>query len=97
VLSSEPCTNAIKQHLRIKTFFGTSDNAVHAHIWSAISICLLVAIARKRLGIERDLYAILQILSVHPSEEAPLAQVLSSPDYTPENDGIRNQFSLFDL
>jgi hypothetical protein len=87
----------IKQHLRIKTFFGTSDNAVHTQIWIAISIYLLVAIARKRLGIERDLYTILQILSVHAFEKAPLAQVLSSPDYTPENDDVRNQLSLFDL
>ena len=87
----------IKQHLRLKTFFGTSDNAVHTQIGIAISVYLLVAIARKRLGIERDLYTILQILSVHAFEKAPLAQVLSSPDYTPENDDIRNQLSLFDL
>ncbi len=87
----------IKQHLRIKTFFGTSDNAVHTQIWIAISVYLLVAIARERLGIERDLYTILQILSVHAFEKAPLAQVLSSPDYTPEIDDIRNQLSLFDL
>jgi hypothetical protein len=87
----------IKQHLRIKTFFGTSDNAVRTQIWVAISVYLLVAIARKRLGIERDLYTILQILSVHAFEKAPLAQVLSSPDYTPENAEIRNQLSLFDL
>ena len=87
----------IKQHLRIKTFFGTSDNAVRTQIWIAISVYLLVAIARKRLGIERDLYTILQILSVHAFEKAPLAQVLSSPDYTPEIGHIRNQLSLFDL
>ena len=87
----------IKQHLRIKAFYGTSSNAVKTQIWIAISVYLLVAIARKRLGIERDLYTILQILSVHAFEKAPLAQVLSSPDYTPENDDIRNQLSLFDL
>ncbi|GAG00512.1 unnamed protein product, partial [marine sediment metagenome] len=77
--------------------FGTTDHAVRTQIWIAISVYLLVAIARKRLGIERDLYTILQILSVYAFEKAPLAQVLSSPDYTPENDDIRNQLSLFDL
>ncbi len=87
----------IKQHLRIKTFFGTSDNAVRTQIWIAISVYLLVAIARKRLGIERDLYTILQILSVYAFEKTPLAQVLSGPDYTPEIGDIRNQLSLFDL
>jgi hypothetical protein len=87
----------IKQHLRIKTFFGTSDNAVRTQIWIAVSVYLLVAIARKRLGIERDLYTILQILSVYAFEKAPLAQVLSGPDYTPEIRDIRNQLSLFDL
>ena len=66
-------------------------------IWIAISVYLLVAIARKRLGIERDLYTILQILSVHAFEKAPLAQVLSSPDYTPEYGNSHNQLSLFDL
>jgi hypothetical protein len=87
----------IKQHLRIKTFFGTSDNAVRTQIWIAISVYLLVAIARKRLGIERDLYTILQILSVYAFEKTPLAQVLSGPVYTPEIGDIRNQLSLFDL
>jgi hypothetical protein len=87
----------IKQHLRIKTFFGTSDNAVRTQIWIAVSVYLLVAIARKRLGIERDLYTILQILSVYAFEKAPLAQVLSGPDYTPEIGDIRNQLSLFDF
>jgi hypothetical protein len=87
----------IKQHLRIKSFFGTSDNAVRTQIWIAISVYLLVAIARKRLGIERDLYTILQILSVYAFEKAPLAQALSSPDYTLELADIHNQLSLFDF
>ena len=52
----------IKQHLRIKAFFGTSANAVKTQIWIAISVYLLVAIARKRLGIDRELYTILQVL-----------------------------------
>ena len=87
----------IKQHLRIKAFYGTSPNAVRTQIWIAISVYLLVAIARKRLGIDRDLYTILQILSVYPFEKAPLAQVLSRTGYTPIDADIRNQLQLFDL
>ena len=87
----------IKQHLRIKTFFGTSANAVKTQIWIAISTYLLVAIAPKRMGIRRDLYTILQILSVYAFEKAPLAQVLSAADYTPKDGDIRNQLPLFDL
>lgn len=59
----------IKQHLRIKAFHGTTPNAVKTQIWIAISVYLLVANARKRLGIDRDLYTILQILSDHPFEK----------------------------
>jgi hypothetical protein len=87
----------IKQHLRIKAFFGTSANAVKTQIWIAISTYLLVAIARKRLGIERDFYTILQILSVYAFEKTPLAQVLSHGDYIFKDGDIRNQLELFDL
>jgi hypothetical protein len=87
----------IKQHLRIKAFFGTSATAVKTQIWVAISTYLPVAIARKRLGIERDLYTILQILSVYTFEKAPLPQVLSRTTYTPTDHDIRNQLELFDL
>jgi hypothetical protein len=87
----------IKQHLRIKAFYGTSANAVKTQIWIAISVYLLVAIARKRLGIERDLYTILQILSVYPFEKVPLAQLLSGNGYDSEDADISNQLSLFDL
>ena len=87
----------VKQHLRIKAFFGTTANAVRTQIWIAISVYLLVAIARKRLGIDRDLYTILQILSVHPFEKAPLAQVLTEEGYTLKDGDIQNQLSLFDL
>ena len=62
----------IKQHLRIKRFFGTSANAVQTQLWIAISVDVLVAIVCKRLEIERDLYTLLQILSVHLFEKAPL-------------------------
>lgn len=87
----------IKQHLRIKAFYGTSANAVKTQIWIAISVYLLVAIARKRLGIERDLYTVLQILSVYPFEKVPLPQLLTGSAYTPDSDHIRNQLGLFDL
>ncbi len=87
----------IKQHLRIKRFFGTSANAVRTQIWIAISVYVLVAIVRKRLRIERELYTILQILSVYAFEKAPLAQVLTRSAYTPEVPSDRNQLSLFNL
>ena len=87
----------IKQHLRIKAFYGNSANAVRTQIWTAITTYVLVAIVRKRLGIELDLYTILQILSVYAFEKAPLAQVLSPGDYTPAYSDIHNQLSLFDL
>jgi len=87
----------IKQHLRIKAFYGTSPNAVRTQIWIAISVYVLVAIVRKRLQIKRDLYTILQILSVCAFEKAPLAQVLSTEAHTPKDGDIHNQLSLFDL
>lgn len=87
----------IKQHLRIKAFYGNSANAVRTQIWIAVTTYVLVAIVRKRLGIDLDLYTILQILSVYAFEKAPLAQVLSSGDYTPANSDIHNQLLLFDL
>jgi len=87
----------IKQHLRIKAFYGTSPNAVKTQVWIAISAYVIVAIMRKRLRIERDLYTILQILSVYPFEKVPLFQLLTAtPDLT-DDDSLRNQLSLFDL
>ncbi len=68
----------VKQHLRIKTFFGTSENAVKTQIWIAISIYVLVAIVRKRLGLEASLYQILQILSVTLFEKLPILQALEA-------------------
>jgi hypothetical protein len=87
----------IKQHLRIKAFYGTSPNAVRTQIWIAVTTYVLVAIVRKRLGIELDLYTILQVLSVYAFEKTPLPQVLSAARYTPPNSDIHNQLSLFDL
>lgn len=87
----------IKQHLRIKAFYGTSENAVKTQIWIAISVYVLVAIVRKRLGIERDLYTLLQILSVTLFEKSELLSALSSPGRTIEEDPSRNQLQLFDF
>ena len=67
----------IKQHLRIKAFFGTNENAVKTQIWIAISVYVLVAIVKKRLGVDASLYTILQILSLALFEKAPLHQLLS--------------------
>jgi hypothetical protein len=73
----------IKQHLRIKHFYGTSDNAVRAQIWISICVYVLVAIVKKQLASERSLYSILQILSVNAFEQEPLYQVLR--DYASQN------------
>jgi hypothetical protein len=68
----------IKQHLRIRNFFGHSANAVQCQIWSAICAYLLVAIAKKRLGVDRSLYEILQIVSISALEQIPLTELLST-------------------
>jgi hypothetical protein len=67
----------IKQHLRIKRFFGTSENAVKTQVWIAVSVYVLVAIARKRLKVELSLHEMLQILSITPFEKTPLFQLLT--------------------
>jgi hypothetical protein len=87
----------IKQHLRIKAFYGTSENAVKTQIWIAISVYVLVAIVKKRLGIERDLYTILQILSVMLFEKTQLEQALSNGAFPVEEERSRNQLLLFDF
>ena len=87
----------IKQHLRINNFYGRSPNAVKTQVWIAISVYVLVAIVRKRLGVERDLYTLLQILSLCLFEKVPLQQALTGPTYTLESGGIPNQLSLFTL
>ena len=69
----------IKQHLRIKAFYGTSSNAVHTQIWTAIAVYLLVAILKKRLRLDASLYTILQILSLTLFEKTPILQALSQP------------------
>jgi hypothetical protein len=87
----------IKQHLRIKSFYGTSPNAVRTQIWIAICAYLLVAIARKRLGIEQDLHSMLQVLSISLFEKTLVRELLSPPGYISKFDPDPNQLPLFDL
>lgn len=87
----------IKQHLRIKAFYGTSQNAVKTQVWIAISVYVLVAIVKKELKLERSLYEILQILSVALFEKTPIFEALSRTNYTNQNLISPNQLSLFDL
>ena len=87
----------IKQHLRIKAFYGTSENAVKTQIWIAISIYVLVAIVRKRLGLERSLYQILQILSITILEKVPILQVFEAFDSQANLLDNSNQLILFDF
>lgn len=85
----------IKQHLRIKAFYGTSENAVKTQIWIAISIYVLVAILKKELKIKRNLNEILQIISITIFENRPIYQVLSDFRLKPENQQPSNQLFLF--
>jgi hypothetical protein len=87
----------IKQHLRIKAFYGTSENAVKTQIWIAVSVYVLVAIVRKRLGLEVSLYQILQILSVTLFEKTPILQALQPPDSQDDSLDFANQLNLFGL
>jgi len=87
----------IKQHLRIKAFYGTSENAVKSQIWIAVSVYVLIAIIKKRLQIEQSLYTILQVLSVSIFEKTPILQAFSDWDSTSENVTFYNQLPLFDL
>jgi len=86
----------IKQHLRIKTFYGTNQNAVKTQIWTAVSVYLLVAIVKKRLDLPQSLYTILQILSVSIFEKTPLIKLFSQSDYHTPNTHSPNQLLLFD-
>lgn len=86
----------IKQHLRIKTFFGTSENAVKAQIWIAVSVYVLVAIVKKRLQLSASLYEMLQILSLTMFERTALNQLLSETGGPPTHEGLLNQLALFE-
>jgi len=87
----------IKQHLRIKAFYGTSENAVKTQIRIAVSVYVLVAIIRKRLGLEASLYQILQILSLMLFEKTPILQTLQPSDSQEDLPVNPNQLILFDF
>jgi hypothetical protein len=86
----------IKQHLRIKAFYGTTENAVKTQIWIAIAIYVLVAVVKKTLKLDQSLYTILQILSVTLFEKTPISQALAKDVCTNQNYSVPNQLQLFD-
>ena len=86
----------IKQHLRIKAFYGTTENAVKTQVWIAISVYVLVAILKKTLNLDQSLYTILQVLSVTLFEKMPIFQALSNAIYTNQEGHLSNQLNLFD-
>ena len=86
----------IKQHLRIKAFFGTTENAVKTQIWIAVSVYVLVAIVKKRLVLCASLYEILQILSLTMFERIPLHQLLTLAEPEPTEPDSTNQLNLFE-
>src|SRR5262249_7458756 len=87
----------IKQHLRIKAFYGTSENAVKTQVWIAVCSYLLVAIVRKRLGLHLNLYTMLQILSVSLFEKIPINQALSLSHSPSSEDEQPKQLELLDF
>jgi len=87
----------IKQHLRIKAFYGTSDNAVKTQVWIAISVYVMVAIVKRELGVDRSLYEILQVLSLTLFEKTPLFQALTAEKQPIPDITSPNQLTLFDL
>jgi len=87
----------IKQHLRIKVFFGTSQNAVKTQVWIAISVYVLIAIIKKRLGLKPSLYTILQILSVTIFDKTSILQALTQTNINEQNGQNNNQLTMFNL
>jgi hypothetical protein len=85
----------IKQHLRIKRFYGTSENAVKTQIWIAVSVYVLVAIIKKRLGLDASLYTLMQVLSVAIFEKIPIQTALSSEAHETDDATDSNQLNLF--
>ena len=82
-------------HLRIKRFFGTSENAVKTQIWTAVCVYVLAAIIKKELTLDVSLYTFLQILSVHSFEKTPILQAFSDSDPEPDTTTSPNQLNLF--
>jgi IS4 transposase len=87
----------IKQHLRIKAFYGTSENAVKTQIWTAISVYVLIALVKKRLNLEISLYTFLQILSVSVFEQVDILKLLTNSAGMISETYTCNQLNLFDL
>jgi transposase len=87
----------IKQHLRIKAFYGYSENAVKTQIWIAVSVYVLVAIVKKRLALEGSLHEILQVLSVTLFEQVPIPQAFRDTEFQEKSEAIFNQLNLWDL
>ena len=87
----------IKQHLRLKAFYGTTLNAVRIQVWVAISVYLLVAIAKKQLRLDLSLYKILQVLSITIFEKSPILEVLAEAALEPVEDHSAIQLQLFPL
>lgn len=87
----------IKQHLRIKKFYGTSQNAVKSQIWCAIATYVLIAIIKKKLNIDASLYTCLQILSVSVFEKTLISSALQADTYNSATDVENKQLILFDI
>ena len=85
----------IKQHLRIKAFYGTSENAVRSQIWIAVSVYVLIAIIKKRLDIKASLYTMLQVLSLTPFEKIPMDRALFDDELHSPQSSDGNQLKLF--
>ena len=87
----------IKQHLRIKSFYGNSENAVKTQIWIAVSVYLLVAIAKKKLGVKATLYTFFQVAGLTIFEKAPLWEVFDNTAHLVSYDNSSNQLNLFEI
>jgi IS4 transposase len=86
----------IKQNLKIKSFWGTSENAVKVQIWIAISVYILVAIAKKRFNLKQSLYEILQVISISTLDKVPIRELFSNPIQLNFKELNRNQLNIFD-
>jgi hypothetical protein len=87
----------IKQHLRIKAFYGYTENAVKTQVWIAVSVYVLVAILKKRLGADASLHEILQVLSLNLFEKVPILQALQRVESQEKSTAFSNQLNLLDL
>ena len=86
----------IKEHLRVRGFYGRSENAVRCQVWSAICVYLMVAIVKKELGLKKSLYEILQIISVNPFERIPFRQLVNQQKNHPVSENLQNSFVFID-